>query len=207
MKNEKILVVPQKVLQNLHQGFIGMQSFDAYENIINVHKQFLLRSEAEVNPEYKQIIPYLIFSHNNAFFLMQRRNDASESRLSNKYSLGIGGHIRQEDIEGKQISSWAWREFHEEVNYQGMLQIRPLGVVNDDATAVGKVHLGLVFLLVGNQATISIKSELKEGRLVFLKDIKNLYHSMETWTQHVYDFLLSNNEIFQTTHVQHSQAL
>src|SRR5579864_7392156 len=66
--------------------------FDHYLHIIDHKKEFHPRSLMEQNPLYKQIIPYLIFCHEDKFFLMQRRSDASEKRLSNKLTLGIGGH-------------------------------------------------------------------------------------------------------------------
>ena len=82
-------------------------------------------------------------THDNHYFLMQRKSDASESRLRNKLTVGIGGHIRQEDLSSfdeasadKQehsLFAWALREFHEEVNYAGNLKVLPLGIINDDS--------------------------------------------------------------------------
>src|ERR1700721_936133 len=74
-------------------------NFDHYMHIINHKKEFHPRSIMETDPHYKQIIPYLIFEHNNSYFLMQRQSKSSEKRLSNKLTLGIGGHIRKEDME------------------------------------------------------------------------------------------------------------
>src|SRR5690606_7557172 len=104
------------------------------------------RSLMEQDQRYKQIIPYLVFTHENKYFVMQRTSTTTEQRLKNKYSLGIGGHIRQEDMNGNSIFEWAEREFHEEVSYHGNLEIIPLGVLNDDTNDVGKVHIGFVFL-------------------------------------------------------------
>ena len=87
---------------------------------------------------------------------MQRKGTASEQRLKNKYSLGIGGHIRQEDMTTNSIFDWARREFHEEVKYAGKLDIEPIGILNDDTNAVGQVHLGLVLLLKGDSEAISL---------------------------------------------------
>ena len=103
----------------------------------------------EQDQAYKQIIPYLIFAHQGRYFVMQRASTSSEQRLKNKFTLGIGGHIRQEDIRDDSIFSWAQREFHEEINYSGNVAIQVLGVVNDESNDVGKVHLGLVLLLQG----------------------------------------------------------
>ena len=143
----------------------------------------------ETDPSYKQIIPYEVFTFNDRYFLMQRQAKASEQRLKNKFSLGIGGHIRQEDMTTASIFDWANREFHEEVNYNDMIEIQTIGVLNDDSNPVGQVHLGLVLLITGSSPNIAIKSELKSGQLLSLQELEPFYDRMETWSQMVCDFL------------------
>ncbi|MFH1644564.1 MAG: hypothetical protein ABIA74_05315 [bacterium] len=188
--DEKVLVIErEKILPD--GGFHGIKpvDFDFYEKIIDKNKQFLWRSHMELNPNYKQVIPYLVFNYHDKIFLMRRKKTSSERRLKNKYSLGIGGHIRQEDIEGTHIFDWAKREFEEEVFYDGELKIEPLGLLNDDSNDVGRVHIGLVFLLRGEDREIKIKSELQEGNLLDLKQAQSYYSKMESWSQIVYDYL------------------
>ena len=157
--DEKILVVKRKeLMQNGSWNGIKQVDFCHYLTIIEQKKQFLRRSEVEQDPSYKQIIPYLIFTHDDSYFLMQRRSTASETRLREKYSLGIGGHIRQEDMTHSSLFGWAQREFHEEVLYEGTLEIKPLGILNDDSNAVGQTHIGFVLLLKGSVGTISVRS-------------------------------------------------
>ncbi len=187
--DEQILVIKRTALFQAQapQGFLP-QNLDSYLTVITDKKEFFSRAAMEKNPRYKQIIPYLIFSHTDAhgqqrLFLMQRTAVASETRLRNKYSLGIGGHIRQEDLSENSIFAWANREFHEEVHYTGTLTVEPLGIVNDDSDEVGTVHLGLVLLLQGNSADISVKSELKQGHLFTLDECKSYAPDMENWSQ------------------------
>ena len=149
----------------------------------------------EQDTNYKQIIPYLVFEFDNKYFLMQRSGTASEARLKNKYSLGIGGHIRQEDMQQQSIFDWARREFHEEINYTGDFEIESLGVLNDDSNAVGQVHVGFVFLLKGNSADISIKSELKHGALKSLEECKETAENLESWSQIVLEKLINQKEV------------
>ncbi len=188
--DEHILVVKRDYLFP-HGDWHGLQQidFEHYLHIINHKQEFHPRSLMEVNPTYKQIIPYLVFKHNNTFFLMQRRSTASETRLKNKLTLGIGGHIRQEDMTENSLFAWATREFHEEINYAGNLTVKPLGILNDDTDDVGKVHIGFVFLLTGNSSEISIKSELKSGKLLSLAECVAQKEGMEGWSQFVIDFL------------------
>ena len=144
----------------------------------------------ENDPTYKQIIPYLVFCHEDRYFLMQRTDKSTEQRLQNKYSLGIGGHIRQEDMTTDSIIDWAEREFHEEVSYNGSLNVKPLGILNDDSNAVGQVHVGFVFLLEGDNQQIKVKSELKSGTLLTLDDIKYYFDKMESWSQITFECLI-----------------
>ncbi len=186
-QDEKILVVKRKHI--FHDGqWSGLKevSFDNYLEIITKKQEFLWRSKVEEDTRYKQIIPYLVFTHKGKYFLMQRKSTSSEGRLSNKFSLGIGGHIRQEDIKGKSIFDWANREFNEEVEYHGNCSIKPLGILNDESNAVGQVHIGFVFLLEGDSNAIKIKSELKQGNLVPLITCKKYLDRMETWSQIVF---------------------
>jgi len=165
-------------------------NFDHYLHIIDHKKEFHPRSLMETNPVYKQIIPYLVFTHDDKFFLMQRCAQASETRLQNKLTLGIGGHVRQEDLSENSLFAWAKREFHEEVDYAGNLTVQPLGIINDDSNDVGKVHIGFVLLLKGDSPEISIKSELKNGTLVSLHECINQKNYMESWSQFIVDFLV-----------------
>lgn len=194
---ENILVVSRKNLfqqQEVFTGFQPTKDFTFYQNIITAYKEFLPRPAAENDPSYKQIIPYLVFEYKNTYFLMRRKSSASESRLKDKYSLGIGGHLRQEDLEENDLFSWAQREFFEEINYQGTYSTYPLGIINDESNPVGQVHTGFVFLLKGTTPDISIKAEHKEGRLISLEDCKTLYELMEPWSQFVYNYLKTNPE-------------
>ncbi len=192
--DEEILVVPRSALfegTSLHgllQGVVR-DNMEKYRSIIESEGVFLRRGEMEEDENYKQIIPYIVFSYNGNFFLMQRSAKASEKRLACKYTLGIGGHINKYDLEGKTIEEWGMREFHEEVKYSGKLSIAPIGIINDDTTPVGRVHLGLVFLVHGDSADITIRSELDNGQLLSIDECERYYDKMEVWSQLVFDAL------------------
>lgn len=190
-QEEHILVVKRATLFPQNSAWQGLQAVDynTYADLIKQNKEFHPRSVMEQDPVYKQIIPYLIFTHGGRYFLMQRQAKASETRLQNKFSLGIGGHINEIDLVDDNIFSWAHREFHEEVAYAGTYDIEPLGILNDDSNPVGQVHVGFVYLLHGDSADIEIKSEHKSGVMLTLDECLEKYDSMETWSQIVIDFL------------------
>ncbi len=186
-QDEQILVVKTATLFKDRPAWQGLLDvpFDTFQELVLQEKEFHPRSIMETDPRYKQIIPYLVFRHENSYFLMQRRATASEQRLKNKYSLGIGGHIRHEDIIQGSIIDWARREFNEEVDYPGSYTVKPLGILNDDSNPVGEVHIGCVLLIEGTSSEISVKSELKSGRLAGLAECEELYPNLERWSQFV----------------------
>jgi predicted NUDIX family phosphoesterase len=192
--DEEILVVNRKKLfpQGPPTSKLTSVDMESYQQQILDDGEYIWRSKAEVNPSYKQIIPYLVFNYKDTFFLMQRAADASDVRLRNKYSLGIGGHIRRADIEGGSFTKWAEREFAEEISYSGSFEVEPIGLVNNEDNQVGMVHTGFVFLLKGDSNDIAIRSELKSGKLVTIDEIEKVYENLETWSQIVFDYLKNN---------------
>lgn len=195
--DEEILVVLRTQLFKTHDawsGFKALESFSDFQDIVEQHKLFLWRSSVEQDPSYKQVIPYLIFKFRDTYFVMKRRSTASEQRLKDKYTIGIGGHIRREDIDNATLFDWARREFDEEVCYQGKVTVKPLGLINDERDAVGQVHIGYAFLLEGDSDQIAIRAEHKEGYLLTFEECKAMYPSMESWSQFVIDYLESEGK-------------
>lgn len=192
--DEKILVISQKILfgKTAPQGLIAGNP-EEYFSLIQNHKQFLWRSEMEVDESYKQIIPLFVFMHEDKIFLMQRSKKAGDARLQSMYTVGIGGHVREEDLKEASIQSWVLREFEEEVDYCGTLKIEPIGMINDDSNAVGRVHAGFIFLAHGSDDAISIKSELQSGKLVSLEDALSKGDKLESWTRMIIEHLLDTN--------------
>jgi len=193
-QDEEILVVARQKLfpQGTPSSKLTSVDMDSYQHQVLRESQYVWRSHAETDSAYKQIIPYLVFNYKDTYFLMQRAADASDTRLQNKYSLGIGGHIRRDDIEGGSFASWARREFAEEISYNGSFNIIPVGLVNDESNSVGQVHTGFVFVLKGDSDAISVRSELKSGVLMTLDEIEKVYDNLESWSQIVFDYLKNN---------------
>ena len=194
-EGEKVMVVARDELfaDGIWNG-INSQKLRKFINLIYKKHKFMKRGDAEENPNWKQIIPYMFFENDNRVFLMQRKGDHTDSRLANKYSLGVGGHINKEDVKSikgeKVVMEWAKREFEEEIQYSGKYTTEFVGILNHDANEVGMVHAGLVIRIKGDEDVISVRDEYKEGSLVSLKEAGRYYKHMETWSQIVYDFLM-----------------
>ncbi len=67
---------------------------------VRANYRFRPRREVEDDPAEPQIIPYVVFRHDDRYFLTHRLRRSSERRLRHLYSLGVGGHINPEDVAG-----------------------------------------------------------------------------------------------------------
>lgn len=148
---EHVLVYPRALLDELG-AFHGLCT-DAQRYVDAIlqreHLQWMLREEAEHDPAYKQIIPYVVLAHARTLFCYTRGKQSGEQRLVAHRSVGIGGHIAREDHGlftdfGPDLYREAMhREVLEEIVLDAPYEERLLGVINDDTTDVGRVHFGV----------------------------------------------------------------
>jgi len=65
-----------------------------------------------------------------------------------------------------------------------------MGLLNDDETEVGRVHVGVVFVAEAGGRPVAVRETHKlEGRFVPPGDVLAVYERMETWSQLVFDFV------------------
>ncbi|MEO6797326.1 MAG: NUDIX hydrolase [Candidatus Dormibacter sp.] len=190
---EDVLVVPRSSLF-LGDEWVGFRDADLAGLLgrVRSHYRFRPRKEVEEDPTEPQIIPYVVFRHQDRYFLTHRLRRSSERRLRHLYSLGVGGHINPEDVAGAAdpIDAGLRREWEEEVVYRGGFEYRLIGAINDQTTPVGRVHVGLIFLVEGDRPEISIREVDKlAGTLLPLDAMRSYYLDMESWSQLIFDYL------------------
>jgi predicted NUDIX family phosphoesterase len=195
-RSEDVLVVPRDIIfpDGAWHGFID-SDLDRYLEVIASRHEFRRRGDVEDDPSFQQIIPYVVFRHDNRYFLTKRLKESSEKRLRHLYSLGVGGHINREDtsdVPGTDpVVEGLRREFDEEVVYGGNWAYRMIGLLNDDSNDVSRVHLAVIFEVIGDRPEISIRETGKlDGQLLSLEEMKIYYLDMESWSQLIYDHLL-----------------
>lgn len=191
---EQVLVVPTLLFHELghFQGFTT--NTRPYLNTMfdPAYTSYMPRDVAEQDPSYKQLIPYCIFRCNGEIFFYKRGNSQGEGRLHSKRSIGVGGHISSTD-EGRQASIYheaMWREIQEEVYLESGYSESCVGLINDDETEVGKVHLGIVHLfdLEAPKVRPREKSMIETG-FALPADLSNQRDQFETWSQICLDHL------------------
>jgi predicted NUDIX family phosphoesterase len=194
---ERVLVVPSTQLDRLgrFQGF--SPEVDRYLNGLLIPEliQFLPRSMVEDDPSWKQIIPYVIFRCRDTVFCYTRGKTQGEARLHRLRSLGVGGHVSLEDAEGRKsleaYESAMRREIDEEVEIRSPGHLCRVGLINDDATPVGQVHLGVVHLFELEHPHVLPREEgLAEAEFLPLRAVWEIRNEFETWSQICVDSFL-----------------
>ena len=196
---ERILTAPTERVWELmphHNGFRA-GTLDLWDQLAP-HWQFMERGLAEMDPSFKQLIPYIILRGNGQVFRYRRTKRGGESRLHHLYSIGVGGHIDEADFnlftsESEMLEEAAAREVREEMHYSGPLQLDYLGTLNDDSNDVGKVHLGLVFSAdVGKDRPEIRESALSRGEWLDTERL-NDGANYETWSQWLIEAIFPDN--------------
>lgn len=122
-------------------------------DLLALPQYFLPRSRAENDPSYKQLIPYQLFRRGDGFFVYQRGKKVGEQRLAGRLSLGIGGHINNDDACNFLLSPQTYQEALQRERCEELAGLPPcaplfIGLINDDSDAVSAVHLGAVHLSI-----------------------------------------------------------
>ncbi|HEV2391769.1 MAG TPA: phosphoesterase [Verrucomicrobiae bacterium] len=157
---ERVLCFKRKVLEEL--GVFQGLSLDVekYLPVVTDASQLAYRnrSEAEQDRNYKQLIPYVLLVCNGSILRYRRGKGGQETRLHGLFSVGVGGHIAEEDhglfSSGIGYHDAMLREIREEVALNESKEA-PVALINDDSTDVGYVHFGVVHVMPVASRTIT----------------------------------------------------
>ena len=193
-QEEEVLVVKRMIVEQ--EGMFHGLNFKVDRYLRRLFApgvlRFMPRSQAEADPEYKQLIPYVIMTHGSKYLTYVRGKRAGETRLVGNRSIGIGGHINPVDDEVplfdadfRQMYRVAVeREVAEEVSVEANHTDRIVALLNDDSNEVGQVHLGIVHYWTLDSSKVE-KTEQMITRMAFMSidELQEVRDSMETWSQ------------------------
>ena len=169
--DEQILVVNRKELfnneENHFYGFI-QKNDEKTKKIIDTFESYEVkrRGDMEEDSSYKQLIGYVLLkdANTNEVLVYKRLVGGGEARLHGKASVGIGGHMNE--VEGKTIFEMlkinAARELNEEVGVseeEALNNLHFIGLINDDKTEVGQVHVGVVYECKVDKSKVEVKED------------------------------------------------
>lgn len=185
---EHVLVVPTSLFREVgyFQGFSS--NVDKYVTTLldPAHTSFRPRNEVEEDPSFKQLIPYCIFRHDGQVFYYTRGKKGGEGRLHSKRSVGIGGHISSTDqmTGDRRYLEAMHREISEEVFLESGFKDACVGLINDDETPVGQVHLGIVHIFDLDIAKVRPREEsILETGFAKPTELLQQVDQFETWSQ------------------------
>jgi predicted NUDIX family phosphoesterase len=191
---EHVLVVPTSLFHDLGH-FQGFQP-DAERYLPTLLDpawiSYRPRNEVEEDPGYKQLIPYCIFRHDGQVFHYKRGKLQGEGRLHSKRSIGIGGHISSDDASAASCvyREAMRREISEEVFLESGFTESCLGLINDDETPVGQVHLGIVHLFDLEAPKVRPREEsIIQTGFAHPAELARERDQFETWSQICLDHL------------------
>jgi predicted NUDIX family phosphoesterase len=149
---ERVLCFERKLLEELGL-FQGLSpAIEKYLPVVTApaNIKYLNRSEAELDKNFKQLIPYVLILCGEKILRYRRGKKGGETRLHGLYSVGIGGHISEED-NGLFSNALGYhdgmrRELMEEVAIEDAKEAA-VALINDDSTEVGYVHFGVVHIM------------------------------------------------------------
>jgi predicted NUDIX family phosphoesterase len=191
--DEEVLVVPRASIVP-GGGWLGVRRDGLDEALDAVVREgfFMRRGDAEEDPTHKQVIPYLVLRDGERWFLMRRTKAGGDARLHDLWSIGVGGHLNpgDGDVEGGLRREWA-----EEVVAAFEPAFEPVGLLNDDTTPVGAVHLGIVFVADAAGRPVEIRETDKlSGSFATTDEVAAVRDAMETWSRLVFDALAAPGE-------------
>jgi len=189
---ELVYVVPRGAIIDA-AGWYGLRT-DGLEGFVAALERdgrYAPRDEMELDPAHKQVIPYLVLRDGPRYLLMQRTAAGGDARLHHLYSIGVGGHLNPGD--GGLIGGLR-REWTEELVADFVPDFSLIGLLNDDTTPVGRVHLGAVYVAdaAGRQVAIREVDKLS-GRFVDASDVAAVSDGLETWSRLAFEFLVSGD--------------
>ena len=146
---ENVLVVKTQALSDVltKEGVLKV-SEEIIKSKLREFGEFLPRSVAEFDENYRQIIPYVVMMSKGKVLLLRRTTRQGEKRLHNKYSLGVGGHINDTDAFSdlwETFKKGMEREIDEEVEAE-IKELKYIGLINETSTEVSRVHLGVAYI-------------------------------------------------------------
>ncbi|MEJ5187895.1 NUDIX domain-containing protein [Treponema sp. J25] len=161
--SERVLCVSTDLFKKHWDGkrqTYALSETTIFEQLSSCNPTFIPRPLAEQDKGYKQLIPYCLVKNSKGQYLCYERQ-GTEQRLHGLRSLGIGGHINPADSLSYNKGTFGdttslrdtihralRREVEEEIGlFFPSEAYTCVGLIQEEESAVGLVHVGLVYLL------------------------------------------------------------
>ena len=190
--DERVLVAPTALFHEIgvFHGFTPRVEEYLPRLLDPKNLSYRTRAEVETDPSFKQIIPYVVLRCSGQIFHYTRGKRATESRLQALRSIGVGGHISADDatLFDSPYREAMFREVAEEVRLETDYTERCVGLINDDSTPVGQVHLGIVHVFDLQEPKVERREQaLTRAGFASVAELRAQREEFETWSQFLLD--------------------
>lgn len=203
MGEDRIVLVAEEkdIMQAIGSNFFGFLESNNTSHLRAIEEKsfWMPEKEAMKNKNIREIIGYTVIANrfSRYIFVYQRavkKKHYKESRLSGKWSCGIGGHIEKKnfpEVTGS-IFNGTLLEISQETDCDfSSHDLSLLGFINDATKQVDQDHFGILFLACTNKEELKISKEasqagfipLLELNLMIAKSEKADEPDVETWTK------------------------
>jgi predicted NUDIX family phosphoesterase len=186
---ERVLCFERKLLDELGV-FQGLSlEVEKYLSVLtsSSHLVYLNRNEAEHDKRHKQLIPYVLLICRDKILRYRRGRGGQETRLHGLCSVGVGGHISEEDhglfSHDRGYQEGMRRELMEEVGIDAANE-PAVAAINDDSTEVGQVHFGVVHVVrVADESVAGGRIGIVGPEFIPMADAVNSASDYESWSR------------------------
>ena len=123
--------------------------------------------------------------------VLRRLKKQTETRLHDKLSLGVGGHINPtEEAAADPIEAGLRRELAEEVDVSDLRALTCVGVLNETTGGVSDYHAALVYVLETDGEVTVRETEKMSGTWATPAELDAVRDRLETWSQIALDAVI-----------------
>jgi predicted NUDIX family phosphoesterase len=152
--------------------------------------------DVESDEDYRQVCSYVVIRHGMQILSYGRGKGGGEAQLHSRLSIGVGGHVESSDMAGgfglEDLFRAATREVREElVITSNVVDFKFVGTIWNADDAVGRRHLGLLFLayLDGEMVSSREESAILNPSFAIPAHLRAYYPDLERWSQIAIDAL------------------
>lgn len=154
---ELVMCVHHKAFDNLIAQH-GLQVTEACMLLYSMPGCVMMidRALVENDPNLLQIVTYTVLRAEGKILVYKRGKSGGETRLHERYSIGVGGHVNMNDVmraitftaANKQLTDPIWQCMVRELNEELVLtadndfRVQNIPVIYDDSNEVSIVHAG-----------------------------------------------------------------
>jgi predicted NUDIX family phosphoesterase len=195
---QKVLTVPSQGVSRLYQRrkFYADDLSEFWSCVAN-EGQFIDRSLAETTEDVKQLIACAVITNGQKILCARRARKGNREALALRWTIVFGGHVDDGDAcSDDPIRNCVIREIEEELGIKTTEKPKILGLAVDPATRVGRLHLGVVFLVHADLEQVFLHNHLdsaefanrRHSRILKFMDSKALLalqkaHRFDPWSE------------------------